>query len=87
MTVTALCPGMSDTGFAKAARQKITPALKQLMMQPAPWCVPVSARCCARLGKQSRRHLYLGNGALAALSDFLSRYECMKPSLGARRRS
>jgi short-subunit dehydrogenase len=36
MTVTALCPGMSDTGFAKAARQKITPALKQLMMQPAP---------------------------------------------------
>jgi short-subunit dehydrogenase len=36
ITVTALCPGMSDTGFAKAAQQKITPALKQLMMQPAP---------------------------------------------------
>src|SRR4029450_11993929 len=34
--VTALCPGMSDTGFAAAARQKITPALKLLMMQPAP---------------------------------------------------
>jgi short-subunit dehydrogenase len=36
ITVTALCPGMSDTGFAQAAQQKITPALKLLMMQPAP---------------------------------------------------
>ena len=35
VTVTALCPGMSDTGFAGAAQQKITPALKRLMMQPA----------------------------------------------------
>jgi len=36
ITVTALCPGMSDTGFAQAAQQKITPALKRLMMQPTP---------------------------------------------------
>src|SRR5687768_10562658 len=36
VAVTVLCPGMSDTGFATAARQKITPALKLLMMQPAP---------------------------------------------------
>lgn len=36
VTVTALCPGMSDTGFATAAQQKITPALKLLMMQPTP---------------------------------------------------
>jgi uncharacterized protein len=36
ITVTALCPGMSDTGFAQAAQQKLTPALKLLMMQPAP---------------------------------------------------
>src|SRR4051812_27408980 len=36
ITVTALCPGMSATGFAKAAQQKITPVLKLLMMQPAP---------------------------------------------------
>jgi short-subunit dehydrogenase len=36
ITVTALCPGMSDTGFATAAQQKITSALKLLMMQPAP---------------------------------------------------
>jgi uncharacterized protein len=36
ITVTALCPGMSDTGFAAAAQQKITPALKLLMMKPAP---------------------------------------------------
>jgi uncharacterized protein len=34
--VTALCPGISDTGFAAAAQQKITPALKLLMMQPGP---------------------------------------------------
>src|SRR5437763_9590779 len=36
ITVTTLCPGMSDTGFATAAQQKITPLLKLLMMQPAP---------------------------------------------------
>ncbi|EKO39086.1 MAG: short-chain dehydrogenase of unknown substrate specificity [Solidesulfovibrio magneticus str. Maddingley MBC34] len=36
ITVAALCPGMSDTGFAAAAKQHITPGLKLLMMQPAP---------------------------------------------------
>lgn len=36
ITVTTLCPGMSDTGFAATAQQKLTPALKLLMMQPAP---------------------------------------------------
>jgi short-subunit dehydrogenase len=36
VTVTTLCPGMSDTGFSAAAQQKLTPALKLLMMQPAP---------------------------------------------------
>jgi uncharacterized protein len=36
VTLTVLCPGMSDTGFATAAQQKITPALKRIMMQPAP---------------------------------------------------
>jgi uncharacterized protein len=36
ITVTALCPGLSNTGFAKAAEMKITPALRMLMMQPAP---------------------------------------------------
>jgi len=36
VTVTALCPGMSATGFATTAQQKITPALMLLMMQPAP---------------------------------------------------
>jgi hypothetical protein len=35
VTVTVLCPGMSNTGFAAAAQQKITPGLKLLMMQPA----------------------------------------------------
>jgi short-subunit dehydrogenase len=36
VTVTALSPGMSNTGFAAAGQQKITPLLKMLMMQPAP---------------------------------------------------
>jgi short-subunit dehydrogenase len=36
ITVTVLCPGMSDTGFAAAAKQKVTPGLRLLMMQPAP---------------------------------------------------
>ena len=36
ITVTALCPGLADTGFAKAAQQRLTTALKFLMMKPAP---------------------------------------------------
>jgi uncharacterized protein len=36
ITVTTLCPGLSDTGFAAAAQQKLTPGLKLLMMQAAP---------------------------------------------------
>lgn len=36
IVVTALCPGMSDTGFAESARQTLTPALKMVMMQPQP---------------------------------------------------
>jgi len=36
VTVTSLCPGMSDTGFAQAAQQKLTFALKALMMKPEP---------------------------------------------------
>ena len=36
VTVTTLCPGISDTGFAAAAQMKMPPALKLLMMQPAP---------------------------------------------------
>ncbi len=36
IVVTTLCPGMSDTGFATAAEQRITPMLKRLMMKPAP---------------------------------------------------
>jgi short-subunit dehydrogenase len=36
ITVTALCPGLADTEFAKTARQRITATLKLLMMKPAP---------------------------------------------------
>lgn len=36
VVVTALCPGLSDTGFVARAKQKLTPALKMVMMQPKP---------------------------------------------------
>lgn len=36
ITVTTLCPGLSDTGFAKNAEMKVTAQLKLLMMKPAP---------------------------------------------------
>lgn len=36
IVVTTLCPGASETGFAKAAQMKITPLLKPLMMKPGP---------------------------------------------------
>lgn len=36
VTVTTQCPGVFDTGFAQAAGQKITWALRPLMMQPPP---------------------------------------------------
>lgn len=36
VTVTTICPGVSDTGFAMVAQQKITPMLKFLMMKPGP---------------------------------------------------
>ena len=51
VTVTVLCPGMSDTGFAQAAQQKLTPALKAVMMQPAP-VVRAGIRAL-RLGRMS----------------------------------
>jgi short-subunit dehydrogenase len=36
VVVTAMCPGISNTGFAASAKQTITPALKMVMMQPQP---------------------------------------------------
>jgi short-subunit dehydrogenase len=36
IVVTALSPGLSDTGFATAANMTITPMLKMMMMRPAP---------------------------------------------------
>ncbi|HEY6245879.1 MAG TPA: SDR family NAD(P)-dependent oxidoreductase [Pyrinomonadaceae bacterium] len=82
ITVTALCPGMSDTGFATAAQQKITPPLKLLMMKPAP-VVRAGIRALqagrikrrAGLGQQGQRDLYVGNATLVAPSCLLSRHE------------
>lgn len=36
VTVTTLCPGLTDTGFARVAQQRITPQLAALMMQAPP---------------------------------------------------
>lgn len=57
ITVTALCPGMSDTGFAAAAEQKITLTLKLLMMKPAP-----VVRAGIRALKAGRRSVVPGWG-------------------------
>jgi hypothetical protein len=72
---------MSDTGFATAAQQKITPALKLLMMQPAPVVrAGIRALQAGRisvvpgLGEQRHRDVYLGNVSLAAPSHFLSHF-------------
>ena len=64
--VTALCPSMWDTGFAAAAQQKITPALKLLLMQSAP---VVCARIRAlQAGRQAGE---AGLGALSLIFDLL----------------
>jgi short-subunit dehydrogenase len=34
--VTTLCPGLTDTGFARVAQQRITPQLRAVMMQTPP---------------------------------------------------
>lgn len=36
ITVTTICPGLSDTGFAETARMQPSPLLKLLMMKPEP---------------------------------------------------
>lgn len=85
VTVTALCPGLStNTGFATAAQQKITPVLKRLMMQPAP-VVRDGIRAlhagrisvCARLGQRGPRDPHVGDATLAAPGLSLSRHELM----------
>ncbi|MEO6353450.1 MAG: SDR family oxidoreductase [Burkholderiaceae bacterium] len=36
VTVTTLCPGLSDTGFTSVAQQRVTPLMRMIMMQTAP---------------------------------------------------
>ena len=36
VTVTTLCPGLTDTGFASVAQQKVTPLMRMTMMQTPP---------------------------------------------------
>src|SRR6478672_4451033 len=85
VTVTVLAPGMSDTGFATAAQQKITPALKLLMMQPLPRGASRDTRVAgqthqrrARLGEQGLRDVYQGNASLATPTYFLSHHGCRR---------
>jgi short-subunit dehydrogenase len=63
--VTTLCPGASNTGFAKAAQQKITPILKRLMMKPEP-VVRIGIRAL-RAGRMSVVPGW-GNKAVAAFT-------------------
>lgn len=65
ITVTTLCPGVTDTGFAKAAQQKITPILKRLMMKPEP-VVRIGIRAL-RAGRMSVVPGW-GNKAVAAFT-------------------
>ena len=65
ITVTTLCPGMTDTGFAQAAEQKITPILKRLMMKPKP-VVSIGIRAL-QAGRMSVVP-GLGNKAVAAFT-------------------
>ena len=65
ITVTTLCPGMTDTGFATAAQQKITPLLKRLMMKPQP-VVKIGIRAL-RAGRMSVVPGW-GNKAVAAFT-------------------
>lgn len=36
VTVTTLCPGLSDTGFIDAAQQRLTPSMRMMMMKTPP---------------------------------------------------
>lgn len=36
VTVTTLCPGLSDTGFVDAAQQRLTPSMRMIMMKTPP---------------------------------------------------
>lgn len=63
--VTALCPGMSDTGFAAGAKQKLTPTLKMIMMQPKP---VVQAGIAALQAGRMSVVPGLGNKAMTALT-------------------
>lgn len=84
VTVTALCPGMSNTGFATAAQQKVTFGLKLLMMQAGSRGARRHPRVAGRtherhpgLGEQGFSVFYVGDAALAAPSHFLARHERM----------
>ena len=62
ITVTALCPGMSDTGFAAAAQQKITPGVEAVDdaagtggARRNPRAAGRAHECRARLGQQGHR--------------------------------
>jgi short-subunit dehydrogenase len=66
VTVTVLCPGLSDTGFVQTAQQKLTPILKQVIMQPG-----TVVRAGIRALRSGRVSLVPGLGNKAVM--FLSR--------------
>jgi short-subunit dehydrogenase len=84
ITVTALCPGMSDTGFAKAAQQKLTARFEvfddEASSRGAHWDSGLANGPHQRrpwLVEQALRDFYVGHTALAAPSRLLPHDEWM----------
>ena len=84
ITVTALCPGMSDTGFADSGAtedharvEAVDDAAGTRGARRYPRVAGRTHQRRARLGQQGRRDLYLGNATLAAPGHFLSHHERM----------
>ena len=86
VTVTTLCSGMSDTGFAAAAQQKLTPALKLLMMKSAVVRAGIRALQAGRISvvpgwANKARNPYVGVATPAASGNFLLHHERMSRTI------
>lgn len=89
VVVTALCLGMSNTGLASTAKQKMIPALKMVIMQPKPVVhariKALEAGCMSVVPRLSNKSDYspdVGNPALAASADHRRRDGCIADQVG-----
>src|SRR6058998_474702 len=81
ITITALCPGMSDTGFATAAEdharvEALDDAAGTRGASRDPRVAGQAHQRRARLGEQGHRDVYQGNASLATPSRVLSHHGC-----------